>query len=109
MELDLLFLFSPAGPGDLSLRTLHAPFSGPVRLRARTDPTTSIADHRSPIKEDRRRRSRRLNKATPGWVIGGTDDAPWLLTQDHPHQIKVVDRHINQQGMPDVIVPVRFH
>src|SRR2546425_319164 len=99
----------PACPYNLTPGTLYVPFSAPTGLRAGTYPASTITHHCSTIEGNRGCCGRRIDELAPGRVPGLTGDLRWLLTENHTHQVEMVDGHIHEQGLPYLVIGMAFH
>src|SRR5947209_1152777 len=94
----------PTRPYYLTLGTLYMPFSAPTGPRGGTYPASTIIHHCSPIEGDGGCRCSRVNELAPGRIPGLTADLRWLLTENQAHQVKMVDGHIHEQRLPDLVI-----
>src|SRR5437016_1288544 len=98
----------PACPDNLTLRTLHVPFSAPTGPRGGTDPASTIIYHCSTIEGDRGGSGSRIDELAPGRIPGLTADLRWLLTKNRTHQVEMVDGHIHEQRQPYLMIAMAF-
>src|SRR5438552_12368247 len=88
----------PGRPGDLATLELHAPLAGPRGDRSCADPAAAVADDDVP-EVDRGDPGRRPRKGAPPRIPGFAVDPVGLTLQEHPQQVEVVDRHVDEQRL----------
>src|SRR5947209_8776223 len=98
----------PACPHNLTLCTLHMPFSAPTGPRARTYPASTVTHHCSTIESDRGGSTSRIDELAQRRVPGLTGDPRWLPTENNTHQVEMVDGHIHEQRLPDLVIALVF-
>src|SRR6266851_4401162 len=94
----------PARPYYFTSGTLYVPFSAPTGPRGGTYPASTIIHHYSPIEGDGGRSGSRIDELAPGRIPGLTADLRWLLTENQAHQVEMVDGHIHEQRLPDLVI-----
>src|SRR5579875_3672966 len=80
------------------------PASAPTGLRFHADPTALIVDDSPTGKGDQCGGAGGIVEVAPGRVPRLAEDVRGLLTEDVAHQIKVMNGHIRQQRLPDMVV-----
>src|SRR5690242_14885708 len=99
----------PARPNYLTPSTLYMPFSTPTGPRGSTYPASTIIHHCSTIEGDGGRSGSRINVLAPGRIPGLAADVGWLLSENQAHQVEMVDSHIHQQWLPDLVIASIFN
>src|SRR2546423_4037178 len=97
----------PARPDNLAPVTLDVPFSAPTGLRTRTYPASPIIHYSSTVEGDRGRSRGRIDELAPGRVPCLAVYLRWLLTENNPHQVEMVDGHVYKQRLPYLVVAMR--
>src|SRR5947209_20412003 len=99
----------PARPDNLPPATLDVPFSAPTGLRTRTYPAAPIIHYSSTVEGDRGRSRGRIDELAAGRVPCLAVYLRWLLTENDPHHVEIMDVHVFEQGLPYQLEAMAFN